>query len=172
MNARSRTWLPAILCLLFLVPASEGFSEIRSGRIEIATENVEVEVGFGERDARRIREYYERRHREYRYDDDDDHDDDRRGRKGKYRKGKKVPPGLAKKDELPPGLQKQIRKHGKLPPGLSGRLLPRELERTLHPLPGRYVRVQVEGDVIILDRETSIVVDVIHDVHRLLSRGR
>ncbi len=31
-----------------------------------------------------------------------------------------LPPGLAKRDELPPGLEKQLEKNGTLPPGLSG----------------------------------------------------
>ncbi|MBI3484974.1 MAG: hypothetical protein HY012_07470, partial [Acidobacteria bacterium] len=29
-----------------------------------------------------------------------------------------LPPGLAKRDRLPPGLEKQLRERGKLPPGL------------------------------------------------------
>src|SRR3972149_345043 len=34
-------------------------------------------------------------------------------------KSKQMPPGLAKRDELPPGLQMQIVKNGTLPPGLA-----------------------------------------------------
>ncbi len=35
-----------------------------------------------------------------------------------------LPPGLAKKDHLPPGLQKHLWKRGSLPPGLQKRLGP------------------------------------------------
>ncbi|MGH8545711.1 MAG: hypothetical protein ACREX3_19230, partial [Gammaproteobacteria bacterium] len=43
---------------------------------------------------------------------------------------KGLPPGLAKKGKLPPGLQKHLVKNGRLPPGLQKRLepLPRELD--------------------------------------------
>ena len=47
-----------------------------------------------------------------------------------------LPPGLAKKDRLPPGLEKQLVRNGTLPPGLQKRLYPApaELERCLPPL--------------------------------------
>ena len=50
---------------------------------------------------------------------------------------KGLPPGLAKKGKLPPGLQKHLDKNGKLPPGLQKRLepLPRDLEVRLPQLP-------------------------------------
>ena len=36
-----------------------------------------------------------------------------------------LPPGLAKRDgDLPPGLEKQLRRNGKLPPGLQKKLAP------------------------------------------------
>src|SRR5260370_35323988 len=42
-----------------------------------------------------------------------------------------LPPGLAKKDRLPPGLERQLELRGTLPPGLRGRLyaVPVDLER-------------------------------------------
>ena len=47
-----------------------------------------------------------------------------------------LPSGLAKKDRLPPGLEKQLVRNGTLPPGLQKRLYPApaELERCLPPL--------------------------------------
>src|SRR5229473_2627386 len=42
-----------------------------------------------------------------------------------------LPPGLAKRDQLPPGLEKQLVRCGTLPPGLQKRLqpCPEDLER-------------------------------------------
>lgn len=75
-----------------------------------------------------------------------------------------IPPGLAKKQELPPGLQKHIKKHGKLPPGLEARRLPESLERTLDRLPEGYVRMKVGGDVVLMDEKTRVVFDVVWNV--------
>lgn len=46
-----------------------------------------------------------------------------------------LPPGLAKKDRLPPGLEKQLARNGTLPPGLQKRIqpCPPELVRVLPP---------------------------------------
>jgi hypothetical protein len=88
----------------------------------------------------------------------------RRGNKGK-RKG--LPPGLAKRGgNLPPGLQKQLEKNGRLPPGLEKRLepLPVDLDRQLPRLPDYWERVIVERDVILIDRRTNRILDIIEDV--------
>ncbi len=77
---------------------------------------------------------------------------------------KKMPPGLAKKDTLPPGLQKQIVRNGTLPPGLEGRHLPYDLERRLRHLPDEFVRVIVGTDVVLMNRRTRVIFDVIQDV--------
>lgn len=156
--------VPLFAVLIVLISAWPAHPEMLSGRIEIGTRNVSVTVAFGERDERRIREYYGRKRHEHRGDRayaDDRH----RGDEGrKQRKNMKTPPGLARKDRLPPGLERKLRKNAPLPPGLRGRLLPHDLERALHPLPEPYVRVKMERDVLIMDRETSMVVDILHDV--------
>src|ERR1051326_3832533 len=48
-----------------------------------------------------------------------------------------LPPGLAKKERLPPGLEKQLARNGQLPPGLQKRIqpLPPVLESRLTRLP-------------------------------------
>jgi hypothetical protein len=50
--------------------------------------------------------------------------------------GKGLPPGLAKRSDLPPGLEKQLRKNGRLPPGLDKKIdpFPMDLERRFPPL--------------------------------------
>ncbi len=41
-----------------------------------------------------------------------------------YYEGRGLPPGLAKRDQLPPGLEKHLLKHGSLPPGLQKKIDP------------------------------------------------
>ena len=77
---------------------------------------------------------------------------------------KKVPPGLAKKDTLPPGLAKQIVKKGTLPPGLQGRILPQALEARLSQLPDGYTRVIIGANIVILNTSTRVIADIIADV--------
>lgn len=80
-----------------------------------------------------------------------------------------LPPGLAKRNgNLPPGLQKHLERDGTLPPGLQKRVqpFPEDLERRLPPLPDTYRRVTLGVDILILDRRTQRIVDVIHDILR------
>lgn len=87
---------------------------------------------------------------------------------GAGKKSKKnLPPGLAKRGgNLPPGLQKQLQRKGQLPPGLQKRLqpLPVDLDRQLPSLPEYWERVIVERDVVLLDRRTNRILDIIEDV--------
>jgi hypothetical protein len=96
-----------------------------------------------------------------------------------YQKGKKVkqkglPPGLAKRGgNLPPGLQKQLDKNGRLPPGLQKRLepLPVDLDRRLPRLPDHWDRVILERNVILIDRRTERILDIIENVIGLIHGG-
>lgn len=65
-------------------------------------------------------------------------------------------------DHLPPGLEKQLRVRGILPPGLQKKLMPcpEELERRLPP-PG-CVHVVVGGHVVLVNRSTCVVLDILH----------
>jgi hypothetical protein len=88
-------------------------------------------------------------------------------RRGKPGRAKGLPPGLAKRGgNLPPGLQKQLERNGRLPPGLEKRLepLPVDLDSRLPRLPDYWERVIVERDVILLDRRTNRILDIIEDV--------
>jgi len=85
--------------------------------------------------------------------------------KKKAKKG--LPPGLAKRGgNLPPGLQKKLERDGQLPPGLQKRIepLPVELDRRLPRLPETWERVVVERDVILIDRRTNRILDIIENV--------
>jgi len=79
-----------------------------------------------------------------------------------------LPPGLAKRGQLPPGLQKHLERDGTLPLGLQKRVqpFPEDLERRLPRLPESYQRVTIGVDVLIRDRRTQRIMDVIHDILR------
>jgi hypothetical protein len=109
------------------------------------------------------------RHKDY--DDDDDrrgygfagHDrDEFRGWYGEnYRH---LPPGLAKRDRLPPGLERQLAIRAAFPPGLEGRIyaVPVDLDRRLPPPPPDCERVVVGGHIVLRNRNTKIVLDIFH----------
>ncbi len=101
-----------------------------SGKIVIRDKNVSIGIVFTDRDHRLIRRYYESHH-------------------SRYTK-RRVPPGLAKRDRLPPGLR------------LRG--LPEDLESSLSPLSKGYVRVVVGSDVVIMNRNTRVVFDIYREV--------
>lgn len=70
-----------------------------------------------------------------------------------------LPPGLAKKEKLPPGLQRQLRKKGKLPPGLQKKVQPLDAacQTGLPPLPADWSRVIVHDRVLLLDPAKRII---------------
>jgi hypothetical protein len=77
-----------------------------------------------------------------------------------------LPPGLAKKESLPPGLEKQLRRNGSLPPGLEKKIqpLPRDLEVRLPRLPEGQRRVIISGTMILLDSKLNRILDVLANV--------
>ena len=107
---------------------------VTSGRVVIRDDRTVVDVRFSDHDRVAIEQYY---------------------RSGK---SNKTPPGLAKREQLPPGLAKR----DTLPPGLQGRLLPRELETRLTALPVAQVRVIVGRDIVLMQRETRVVLDILY----------
>lgn len=77
-----------------------------------------------------------------------------------------LPPGLAKRDRLPPGLERQLREKGTLPPGLQKKVqpLPVELERQLRVLPTGYRRVVIGNNVILMNEKTALIYDIVRNV--------
>ncbi|GAB4512418.1 MAG: hypothetical protein Tsb0026_16320 [Sulfuricaulis sp.] len=67
-----------------------------------------------------------------------------------YKNKKGLPSGLARRDKLPPGLQ--------------GDSLPYGLEKQLTKLPSSHVRIRVGQDIVLMDRNTRVVFDVIYGV--------
>lgn len=112
-----------------------------SGRVSVGGEHGSIDIAFNDHDRALIRDYY--------YGG------------GTQRKG--LPPGLAKKDKLPPGLQKQLVRRGQLPPGLQYQRFPTDLERRLSPLPSGYSRAEIGGSFVLFDEKTRVIFDVFAD---------
>ncbi len=84
----------------------------------------------------------------------------KKAKKGKKGGKKALPPGLAKRKELPPGLARRK----SLPPGLAKRELPEDLQSQLpEPAPGTE-RIIVEGSVILIEKATSKVLDILENI--------
>lgn len=111
------------------------------GGVVVRDGNSQVAVVFSTRDRDLIYDYYSR-----------------------GRKHKRTPPGLAKRSQLPPGLARQVERNGTLPPGLQGRGLPGDLESRLSGLPEGFVRLIVGTDVVLMNKKTRVIVDIIKDI--------
>jgi Ni/Co efflux regulator RcnB len=110
------------------------------------------------------------------HDRDDDDRDDRKAERHYYREHDRelhewyeghrgnLPPGLAKRDELPPGLQRQLAVRGTLPPGLQKKMrpCPVEVEQVLPPPPPGYIHTVIGGNVVLVNRKTFFVLDIFH----------
>lgn len=70
-----------------------------------------------------------------------------------------LPPGLAKRDRLPPGLERHLQKNGTLPPGLQKKVqpLPSRCDTRLPRLPRDIARVVLGDWVILRDRRSRIL---------------
>ncbi len=79
-----------------------------------------------------------------------------------------LPPGLAKRRTLPPGLRRQLVVGGHLPPGLEKRLyaVPGDLAVILPDLPYYQRRFFLGVDLLVVDTRRDVVVRVVADVLR------
>ena len=109
---------------------------------------------FTDDDRRIIRDFFDR------LDGKEENTKKHKGKSGKKGKSGDLPPGLAKRDELPPGLQKQLEKNGQLPPGLQKRDLPDSLESRLSNLPDSLERIIVGEDVLLIERGVGLILDI------------
>jgi hypothetical protein len=148
---RSRIWLYACAAVLFTLATSVSFAQGNSqGHGKGHDKNK-----HGDRD-----------------DDDRDRGDrhgysdhDRDAMQGWYRDHRSnLPPGLAKRDRLPPGLERQLVARGTLPPGLRKKIqpCPYELEERLPPPPPDYRHVVISGHIVLLNTRNFFIADVIH----------
>lgn len=146
-------FLAVAAALFYAMPAAADHS--RGGTSDGVITGEEVLVGvISELERRIIGRYYKGDRYEGR---------DETPAKGKAKKnGKKqgLPPGLAKRESLPSGLQKHLDQHGTLPPGLAKRDLPSDLRAAL-PRRIHEQLVIVDDDVVLIERATGVVLDVI-----------
>jgi hypothetical protein len=80
-----------------------------------------------------------------------------------------LPPGLAKRGgDLPPGLDKQLRRNGTLPPGLQKKLepFPVALERQVMRLPSGYNWFVLGAHVVVMNRQRNLIGDFALNVVR------
>jgi hypothetical protein len=142
-----------LLLAAFVLTVSNATAGITaSGHISVNDGNTSLDIGFSNHDKSVIAAYYQ---------DGASGGRTETGRGGKHgkrsKRGRHVPPGLAKKGGLPPGIAKRDR----LPAEVVTEVLPAELERKLSPLPSpNYVRVKVGQDLVIMDKRTRVVLDV------------
>ncbi|MFZ0863429.1 MAG: hypothetical protein ABR881_13245 [Candidatus Sulfotelmatobacter sp.] len=75
-----------------------------------------------------------------------------------------LPPGLAKRDRLPPGLERQLVVRGTLPLELRRQMrpCPHELEVMLPPPPPNYAHVVIGGNLVLVNRANFQIADVFH----------
>jgi len=137
MSLSSRFFL---LCLLISLSACEANPVIDSAHVSAGAPHAQVDIGFTNHDREFIHAYY-----------------------AKAMGNSRLAPGLAKKKQLPPGLQRQLQRNAQLPPGLQREPLPPRLERKLSSLPASYVRVRVGWDIVLMNIETNVVVDIIYN---------
>jgi hypothetical protein len=162
--------LTSLVALVLLAAASPTVAQTQG------TDQVVGDIAniiFKEAEKRAIEEYYKRFPGAKTESDEDTKGEDEseakkdKGKKDKKAKGKGrgngLPPGLAKRDQLPPGLAKR---GNRLPPGLMKSDLPPNLEKGLPDLPEDVERVVVDDDVLLVQRGTDLILDVLEGVIR------
>ncbi len=70
----------------------------------------------------------------------------------------------AANDSLPPGLLRQLRERGHLPPGLAAKPLPPGLAKKLTPAPRGFDHVLIGHDLVLVELATGSIADVIRNV--------
>ncbi|MCB2184164.1 MAG: hypothetical protein KQH63_19235 [Desulfobulbaceae bacterium] len=168
-----RLFISLILTLLLVQPAmaQSWFQRMFGSQVDQSSFTVE--------ERQQIMDYFagsvvhsDKQRKERGYDDDNGRDRKHeksgkgKGKKKKQGKNKGLPPGLAKKDTLPPGLEKQLEKNGTLPPGLAKRDLPADLQKHLPRRHKDHERIIVGDDVLLVEKTTGLILDVMRGVMR------
>jgi Ni/Co efflux regulator RcnB len=139
----------ALLGVVLALPAARAAADDLTGADMAAIVLDQVE-------RRIIGDYYQRQYDAWQVEQN-------RGNKKTKNKNKKtgLPPGLAKREQLPPGLEKQLERNGHLPPGLEARALPDDLIDQLRPRPSGYEFHQVDNKVLLIQSATNLVLDAL-----------
>lgn len=123
------------------LPGANGYVAEQPNLADIVISTVEQRI---------IRDYYARSYSEW----------EAQGGKTKN-KQKGLPPGLAKKGTLPPGLQKQLARNGHLPTGLEKRYLPNDLLVQLQPRPPGYEFLIADDRILLVQSATNVILDML-----------
>jgi hypothetical protein len=96
-------------------------------------------------------------------DDEDDGGGNGNSKKNKKNKNKHkdIPPGIAKKGTLPPGIYKQLVRNGQIPADVDYHPLPPDLIVQLRPLAPAYRYVIVDDRVLLIQAATRAILDVL-----------
>ncbi len=144
-----------ILCFIFSTAVFFSVTGYADAEMAKAVIDKAIEGGFSELEKQIIEKYFKKTSVKT---DTSDH------KSSKNKKKKGLPPGLAKKEKLPPGLAKQLERNGTLPPGLAKRDLPADLNAEL-PEPAKGLeRTIVDNAVVLVEKATGRIVDIIKDV--------
>ena len=112
-----------------------------------------------------LRNYYERNANAWVVAHPDDYDGGGNGNNKKNKKNKSkhkdIPPGIAKKGSLPPGIYKQLVRNGQIPPDVHYQSLPPDLIVQLPPLAPAYQYVIVDDRVLLIQAATRAILDVL-----------
>jgi len=112
-----------------------------------------------------LRNYYERNANAWVIAHPDDYDNGGNGNNKKSKKNKNkhkdIPPGIAKKGSLPPGIYKQLVRNGQIPPDVHYHPLPPDLIVQLPPLAPAYQYVIVDDRVLLIQAATRAILDVL-----------
>lgn len=105
----------------------------------ISAAEISVDAVFSETEVSLIRSYYR------------DHDNNEK------HKGKK-------RERLPPGIAKNLRRGKPLPPGIAKRALPTGLVTMLPPVRDGFERIELYGKVLLVETATQVIHDILEDV--------
>ena len=157
--------IPFFIMLSVMTHWQTSVADMDADRILDSAIDGAVDAAFSETERQLINQYYANRPSGYtrEYQGGGKHNKDKKGKGGK---GKGMPPGLVKKKQLPPGLQKQLERNGTLPPGLAKRDLPDDLEARLPPAKPGTERIIVDAHVMLVDKASGIIKDIIKDIVR------
>lgn len=135
-------------------PALMLFFGLSAGSVQ--ADSIDVgDIFIGELEKRLIASYYHRQLVAYQQSPD--------YQKGKGKKNHKkgLPPGLAKKGKLPPGIAKQLARNNHLPPGLEYRPLPHDLIVQMPPLQPGYIYRIVDDRVLLIRAASNLILDAL-----------
>jgi hypothetical protein len=153
-----QTGATAILSLALSATVSFAQEEHGHGHEKHDRDDADRDHGHGE-----YREHEHSESRGHGHDRYSDHDRD--AVRGWYHDHySHLPPGLAKRDRLPPGLERQLVVRGFLPVDLRRQMrpCPHELEVMLPPPPPNYAHIVIGGNLVLVNRANFQIADVLH----------